>query len=683
MERHNTHILSCSSSEEEHHSFRNNISTTKNISSENLLISKEEEEKNDWSKIIINNYKEIKSKIGKENDLTNVISIDNNINDISQKQEKQEQQTIKKNDIQNEDDLLIMNNITNEKEKEEKKEKKEVDEKEKEKNEKGDEGEEGEKLEEPKEESIEKKENKQKKYMLLNNGIVVKKINKKVESPKNIKNSEQNMKDNLKEKTKNIIEKEKKEEEIKDNKNNVKDNHLIKNNDNKNKILSIIQSDRCFITKLYISKTKINNNEKNKKEIKKESRSINYSKITSKSNTEKYNKISIKSRPASSLNRNIKNPLVKNNSNTLNRNIKNNKLKENFSSLSTLKKNHLSVYNNSNLFFSSTNQNVKRKQRPKSSYNIIKKEIDLNLKSSKLETKIDTSFYNQSFSIQKTAQISSIINTKTNINKIENLSQVSFNRRKLNKNKFKKEIIFENQNFLKDLKELKNAFEISEINLNKDNYNSKNESNLNINMNNNIEENVLSLKRRKLNSAKVKGKSYNVFYPKDPSPLFFEFKKKNYYDKEGKSNFCSKCGYKKHFGNEKDCPLCQSVRENSKKRERELSNLNYYYRFKDKNENNTSKQNSFRSNNNSINKKKQINDNYNFTNFINKKMQNKLPMDCYYNPFKISYINSYLKKRKRKKDLLRINSAKQIRNDKDNLHQNHNFDFENYLRKEI
>ena len=114
MERHNTHILSVSSSEEEHHSFKNNISTTKNVSSENLLISKEEEEKNDWSEIIISNYKEIKSKIGKENDLSNVINLDNNMNNISQKK-----QTIKKNDIQTEDELLIMNNTINGNEKEE------------------------------------------------------------------------------------------------------------------------------------------------------------------------------------------------------------------------------------------------------------------------------------------------------------------------------------------------------------------------------------------------------------------------------------------------------------------------------------------------------------------------------------------------------------------------------------
>jgi hypothetical protein len=268
------------------------------------------------------------------------------------------------------------------------------------------------------------------------------------------------------------------------------------------------------------------------------------------------------------------------------------------------------------------------------------------------------------------------------MNKKENLSQISFNRRKLNKNKFKKEIIFENQNFLKDLKELKNAFEFSETKLNKTNLNSKNEKNLNLKMNNNIEDNILSLKRSKLNSAKVKGKSYNVFYPKDPSPLFFDFTKRNFDDKEGKNNFCSKCGYKRHFGSEKDCPLCKSVRENSKKREKELDNLSYYFRFKDKNENNTSRQNSFGSNNNSINKKRP-NHKYNFINFINKKMQNKLPMDCYYNPFKISYISNYIKKRKRKKDLLRVNSAKLIRNDKDSMYQNNNFDFENYFKNEI
>ena len=96
MERHDTHALSCSSSEEHSYQFDKNIST-KNISSENELYSKEEE-KNDWSNIIINNFKEMKNTMGIQGDSFN-------LNDISnqEKEEKNKNENKSKNKDKNKD----------------------------------------------------------------------------------------------------------------------------------------------------------------------------------------------------------------------------------------------------------------------------------------------------------------------------------------------------------------------------------------------------------------------------------------------------------------------------------------------------------------------------------------------------------------------------------------------------
>ena len=92
MERHDTHALSCTSSGE--HSYQidtntNKYSPIKNYSSENYAYSKEEE-KNDWSKIFINNFKEIKTTIGLQD-------LSYNLNDISNNEINKNKSINKKN----------------------------------------------------------------------------------------------------------------------------------------------------------------------------------------------------------------------------------------------------------------------------------------------------------------------------------------------------------------------------------------------------------------------------------------------------------------------------------------------------------------------------------------------------------------------------------------------------------
>ena len=89
--------------------------------------------------------------------------------------------------------------------------------------------------------------------------------------------------------------------------------------------------------------------------------------------------------------------------------------------------------------------------------------------------------------------------------------------------------------------------------------------------------------------AKIKKNSYHLFYPKDISPLY-HCKKTPKFEEEKEikhNNFCSKCGYQKHFGNEKNCPICVTLKEHNQLREEDLSNIKYYYPFKDKYETNS------------------------------------------------------------------------------------------------
>ena len=679
MERHDTHNISCSSSEE--HSYKlENYQTTKNISSENKFYIKEEE-KNEWSKIISN------KNIGDNESY--------NINDIIQNSENKEanKEDFKKknNNNKNERKLKSKSNSPDNKTK-------------------GNE---------------QKKKKKYNKYTKLNNGIVVKKINQinykfpdiinksnlngnnntnmnrdnKINENDNNINENNNINDSnininkentINKKNNNIIEynnmninKENNNNKKNNINNNINDNNIninkentinenninennINNNMNSNnsnnsnnfnnKIIYIKKTNRCFMTKSCVYKkrkksiTKIKNNFFKKK---------TYSNMQS-SSLGNYTRLSGNKRQSSSstIGSNLKRQKVKSKTMLANRNNKTNleKYEEKISSLSTITAKKLSVYNNSNLYFNSSNKNNIIKKRPQSSYNIIKKEIDFNLKSSKN----DNSFYNKSFTIQKTCQLSSIISINNN----------------LNNNRNKKEIIYENKYFLDNLKELKNAFELSAHNskTTKNIFSEKKNKNIELEINNKNKEHLL-IKSRKLNSAKIRGKSYNMFYPKDPTPLFVELNNKETIRNDIKkidNNICTKCGYKKHFGNEKNCPICVSVKEKNKLREKKLSNLNYYFPFKDKNNTTTSIQNSFRSINNSINNNKTKCINYdNFINYVNTRKDNYM-LDFYYNPFNFTRVSTTLNKKRKVKDKTKVDNIKQIRNDQNIIY--HKYD---------
>ena len=702
MERHDTHALSYSSSEEHSYQFDRNLST-RNFQSENKYFTKEEE-KNDWTNIFINSFKEMKNSIGlgdlcNFNDISQSGEIIEKIKDIkdmkkSNKNSKdilkdkiKEKSKNKSKDKSKDKGKDKSDDKTKDKSKDKSKDKNKDKKKDKNKDKikdkikniekdknfkiitlknsekiqdkyksktknnspatKNKKEIKEEKTKNEKKEKSEKKEKQKDKFTVLENGIVVKQINQQKEDDENeISN----------------------EEKIKKMKDNIIKEYFSHYNNIKNPMI-IKKPHRGFITKINRHKSRRKDRFKTKNFIKKGTH--NNIQTPSLGN---YNKLSLKTGQSTYSNNDMKRQNAKSRTILINRNQNNlNKLDDKFSSLSTITAKKLAINNNSNLFFSGniSNKNNIVKKRPLSSYNIIKKEIDINLKSSKLES----SFYNKSFSIQKTGQISSIINV------------VNINHK--NKNKRKK-IIYENKNFLKDLKDLKNAFELSDNNIIISN-NNKN-SDLNINTfsertnktnktnkiltkhnseNNNID--AFSIKTRKLNSAKVRGKSYEYFYPRDPTPLFIEFNNRQNDNNEIKiqneNNVCNKCGYKRHFGSEKDCPICINMKEKNKLKEKKLSNLNYYYPFKDKNSTTNSIHNSFRNNNsNNSHKIKQIINHDSFINFINIKLENMLPMDYYFNPFFSNSIHTTLNKKKR----VRMNSAKQIRGDKSNIYNKYN-----------
>ena len=236
--------------------------------------------------------------------------------------------------------------------------------------------------------------------------------------------------------------------------------------------------------------SKISNNSMPKKDYsnKQTTNLVNYNKLSSK-----------KIKPMKS-NRNIDNLKTQSEKSKviINRNSKYqlDKYEEKFPSLSTMTAKKYSINIGTNLFFNSNNKNILTQKRPQSSYNTIKKEIDINLKSSKN----NNSFYNKSFSIQKTCQVSTLI-------------------------KNQKEIMYENKCFLDDFKDLKSAFELTSNNnsmTHKNIMNKKIKQKLELSNNSKKGELNALVKAKQFYSNKNKGKSYNFFYPKDPSPLFVE-----------------------------------------------------------------------------------------------------------------------------------------------------------------
>ena len=484
-------------------------------------------------------------------------------------------------------------------------------------------------------------ENNENKYTLLNNGILIRKI--KTLNGQNFNNyiNRTNVKKN------NINNYNYKNNNNDDNRNIKSAKKLYFYEDNKdNKIKYIKKPKKCFMTKYFMKKRK-----KKIFTAKARSNSMPKNEYSNKKkilNVPKYNKLTTKKIKTSEMKTNIDSTIptqTRKSKVSINRNIKYqfDKFDEKFPSLTTITAKKYSINSGINLFYNSSNKKTMNQKRPQSSYNVIKKEIDFNVKSSKNN---NTSFYNKSFSMQKTCQISTFI-------------------------KNKKEIMYENKYFLDDFKDLKNAFELSSNNNimpRKNIMSAKVRKKIKFedkNSNNKKRDFHLFDKAKKLLSDKNIVKSYKYIYPKDPSPLFVEFHNANNSGNEIKinNNVC-KCGYKKHFGNEEKCPICISVKEKNIIREKKLSNLNYYFPFKDKNNTTASLQNSFRSWNNSFSNK-----NYNckkYENFINYEMPKKdkdLPVNLY-SPFYYTKINIASANNRAINNKFKVNNLKQIKSDK-------------------
>ena len=671
---HDTHNLSCSSSES-HHSYRfgNNSSSKMNSQDDIFLLKKEE--KNNWSQIINDDY-------------TNVIDNElfgtdryNNTNNKDKKDfnkrrrvenSNMKSRTFSRNKIKKE----IKEKLFKKEKKSQKKEKKENQLKVDKKKSKGKKEKIKEENKDKKEKQEKEKEEKDEKYRLLKNGILVKKIkkikddnqtqNSQYISQYNTKyNSQHNSQYNIHFDSTNAIK-----EKIEESQNlNYLDN---KNSDNNDNIRQIKKPSRIFITKFSFKKTL--KNIKNKKNIyeknnKNSSQNINVLSMDDNKNVDKilqrsfssvYSSVNRKKRKSKTtlISKNINNNNNKNYNNKNDNNNKIDKFEEKIISLSNKSPKQLCI-SNSHLFFNSINNNYTRK-RPLSS-NIIKKEIDINLKSSKN----DNSFYNKSFNslnVQRVYQISSVINLNKNYTP---------------KKKEINEIIYENKYFFNQLKELKNAFELSDNNIDTkinrhifseiNNRNNKNHTN---SEKNNDNHNIIKKKNI------IDENKYNVLYP---SPLFFEFSNINYnnnmdeFSKNENKNYCScKCDYKKHFGSEQKCPLCVSRKEGNKLMERQLSNLSYYFPFKNKYNNNNlmhkKMHNSFKKRINNTYKLKYM-DYESLINFVNtnKNKEKNIPENNYYNPFNLNKINGDITKKN--KTATKVNSVRHIKRDKNKIHK--------------
>ena len=261
-----------------------------------------------------------------------------------------------------------------------------------------------------------------------------------------------------------------------------------------------------------------------------------------------------------------------------------------FSSISTTTNKKFTINSNASLYLKKSNNLLKNsnfKKRPVSSVNVIRKEITLNYKGYSKFDNYNNNAYNKSYNMPKTGLISSVSNT---------IDSKRLKRNESNNN------IYENKNFINQFKELKNAFE----------YYKDNNNNLNI-INTYENKDFMTYRQipkkkfrdshklvkkieRSLNSGKVKSKSFHRFYPKKISPLL-DYQNKNQFEDEKQNKlckYCSKCGYQKHFGNEKNCPICITIKVQNQLREENHSNKKYYFPFKDKYETNNYSQNSFR-----------------------------------------------------------------------------------------
>ena len=294
--------------------------------------------------------------------------------------------------------------------------------------------------------------------------------------------------------------------------------------------------------------------------------------------------------------------------------------------LSNVKISNIALYNNKN------------KKRPLSSFNVIRNEININIRSTKVDNyDNNNTTYNKSSNLQKTKMASTIL-----IDSKDTQGDINSN-------------IFNNKNFINQFKQLKNDFEFygdKNNNLNilktyedKKNKTSKKKPDYMMIEDNNEEKGII----RKIDTSKFKGTSYHKLYPRELSPLFNN-KYKNIFEDEKQnkhSNWCIRCGYKKHFGSEKNCPICKTIKEQNHLKEENLSNKKYYFPLKDKFDNNNYAQKTFKNYENYEN---------NFNNLFNTKDGDENAKSHYINYMSSSPNNMFLDKYNNIKDYKRSKS---------------------------
>jgi len=306
-------------------------------------------------------------------------------------------------------------------------------------------------------------------------------------------------------------------------------------------------------------------------------------------------------------------------------------------SSSTISPKKLNIYSYKSLSDGKTDNNYliinnKIKKRPTSS--VTQEIIDQNNKNSKNNNSEVTSYIKSSYNNYKTRPISSIMNSKNNKNNKINIY-------------VEDKIIYDNENFIKELNELKECFKSCDSN-----NNLMYHSNISKKNSFSMSEYQINSKRknrplRKSNSERIKNDDFYDFHPIDIIPLHnMEFKNSYENEKQNKGNLLYKSfEYKKHFGNESICPICATIREQNQLREEKCSNKYHYFPFKDKYETINSQQNSISINNynyiNNITSEQIFKNTYNTINLNNSKKSNLLTA---FNPFYLNNIYNSPKK---------------------------------------
>ena len=313
-------------------------------------------------------------------------------------------------------------------------------------------------------------------------------------------------------------------------------------------------------------------------------------------------------------------------------------------SLSTISPQKLSINSYKSLSDAKSNSNYlkkknKIKNRPTSS--ITQEIVEQNNKNLKNDNFEITSYVKSSYNNFKTRPVSSMMNSK------------NYQKNKIKIN-VEEKMIYDNENFIKEFNELKECFKSNDsnnkitqiLNFSKPNNYSCREFQKNSKRQNKI--------IRKSNSERIKNDDFYDFHPIDIIPLHnFEFKNSFENETQNKRNHLYKSfEYRKHYGNENSCPICVTIREKNHLREEKCSNKYHYFRFRDKFESINSQQNSININNyNYINNytSEQIFKNcYNTINLNNSKKNNLLTT---FNPFYLN--NIYNSPRRTKKDIIR------------------------------